>query len=280
MNWQYTPYLFPVLGAGAISTTLAVIASRKRTSVSALPFMAMMIAVAYWSFCYAIELSSTQLATKVLWSKIMYPGIAITPATWLIFALYQTGRGHWFTRRNWWWWTIEPIAVIALAWTNNAHRMIWTDNRLVQEGGIVVQVVDHGPLFWVHAVYSYVGIALGSFFLIKDALGAGGLLRSQTWLMLVAISAPWIGNALYLSGLSPSNLDLTPFAFTLTGLGLAAALFRFGLLEIVPIARSRVVDTISDGVLVLDSDHRLVDINPAAAAVIGRPISELIGQPS
>ena len=56
----------------------------------------------------------------------------------------------------------------------------------------------------------------------------------------MGVLMPWVGNALYISGLSP-HLDLTPFGFTLTGLAGAWGLFGAQLLDIVPVARDTTI---------------------------------------
>ncbi len=45
-------------------------------------------------------------------------------------------------------------------------------------------------------------------------------------------------------------------------------LFRFHLLEIVPIAHSQLVESLQDGVVVLDVENRIIDINPAAQKIL------------
>jgi len=100
------------------------------------------------------------------------------------------------------------------------------------------------------------------------------------WLLLGAL-VPWVSNGLYLAGLNPlAPLELTPFAFLVTGLVITWAVFRFHLLESVPVARARVIEEIEEGMLVLDGDNRIVDINPAACQIIGRSARESIGQPA
>ena len=107
------------------------------------------------------------------------------------------------------------------------------------------------------------------------------LYRRQAGVLLLGALAPWVGNALYISGLGPfPHLDLTPFAFTLTGLAAAWGLFRFRLLDIVPVARDAVIESMSDGVIVLDLQNRVADLNPVAQRIIGRSAAEAIGQPA
>ncbi len=84
---------------------------------------------------------------------------------------------------------------------------------------------------------------------------------------------------LRISGLNPfPHLDPTNFAFTLSGLAVAWALFRFRLLDIVPVARDKVIESMGDGVIVLDVQNRVRDINPAAEKLIGVDGKSAIGQ--
>src|SRR5205085_12040664 len=105
--------------------------------------------------------------------------------------------------------------------------------------------------------------------------------RGQIGALLIAVAIPWIANALTIFGWSPfPRLDLTPFAFTITGIAMASSLFRFRLLDIRPIARAVLIENMNDIVLVLDEQNRIVDFNPAAQRALGRTPSELVGQPA
>jgi PAS domain S-box-containing protein len=68
-----------------------------------------------------------------------------------------------------------------------------------------------------------------------------------------------------------------PFGFSLMGLAFAWALFRHRLLDLVPIARHTMVESMADGMIVLDGRDRIVDLNPAAEALLGRR-EETIGR--
>jgi PAS domain S-box-containing protein len=105
--------------------------------------------------------------------------------------------------------------------------------------------------------------------------------RGQAGVLVVSWAVPLIGNALYLSKVSPfPNLDLTPFAFTLAGLLWAWGLFHYHLLDIVPVAREAIIESMSDAVIVLDARGRIVDVNPAAERILRRRAAEVIGQPA
>jgi PAS domain S-box-containing protein len=105
------------------------------------------------------------------------------------------------------------------------------------------------------------------------------LYRQQAGLLLIGVLAPWISNSIYIFGLSPvPNLDLTPFAFTISVVAFGWSLFQFRLLDLVPIARRAVVEGMSDGVIVLDTQNRIVDLNPAAQQIINHDAAQAIGK--
>jgi hypothetical protein len=64
----------------------------------------------------------------------------------------------------------------------------------------------------------------------------------------------------------------------LTGAVLVWGIFRFRLLDLAPIARSSVLATIQDGVLVLDPYRRVVNLNPAGQRALGVSATEAVGQ--
>jgi PAS domain S-box-containing protein len=99
-------------------------------------------------------------------------------------------------------------------------------------------------------------------------------------MLVIAVMLPWIGNVMYLFDLTPwPGFDLTPIAFTLSAVFVLLDLFRYQFLDLLPVARDVVIDSMSDLVIVLDSQWRVVDLNSAARASIDRTPDEVIGKP-
>jgi PAS domain S-box-containing protein len=75
---------------------------------------------------------------------------------------------------------------------------------------------------------------------------------------------------------------LIPYLFPIAvSLGIAVfawRLFRYGLFDIVPIARDRVIENMRDGIIVIDHRNRVVDINRSAFALLPRGTSEVVGR--
>ena len=284
MYWQFTPYVFPVILAVAISAALAIFALRRRPTPGATSFSLLMFAVAEWALGYALELVSPGLPAKLFWDNVSWLGAVVTPAAWFAFTLAYTDRGRWLTRRNVAILTIEPLIILLLVWTNPLHGLVNSHVALNTKGPFSALVFTYGAAFWVDIAYSYLLLLSGAFFivsLIHSFIRSTSLYKGQAVALLVALVAPWVGNALTIFGWSPfPSLDLTPFAFTITGIAMASSLFRFRLLDIRPIAREVLIENMRDVVLVVDEQNRIVDLNRAAQQVLGHSVSELIGQPA
>jgi len=280
MLWQATPYTFLLFAVAVMSASLAFFAWRRRPAPGAIPLALLMLAVTEWSLGYALRLASADVPTKILWTKVRYVGIVIVPAAWLAFALEYTGRGEkWLTRRNVTLLAIEPLVTLLLAWTNELHGLIWPSIGLERDGSLLVWSVTHGVAFWGHAAYSYLLLLLGAFLLIRSLIRSPHLYRRQALALLIGALAPLVGNVLSTFDLIPTPLDLTPFAFAAAGLMMSLGLFRFRLLDIVPVAHEFIVESASDGMVVVDTQNRIVSLNPAAQGIIDCTASEVIGQP-
>jgi len=269
MSYQFTFNMLPLVIAAAISGTLAGYTWRNRKTPGALAFSALLIILFQWIVSYIFQLAATNLPLKIIWQNITFIGVVATPVAWFIFALEFTGRRAWINRQRLILLSILPFITIIIVFTNSLHGLFRASLRLAAEGGYILLQTENGPWFWVHAAYTYTLIMIGLILIIRALLRWPPAYRVQMILILLATLAPLISNVLVVFSLVPTLLDLTPFAFTITGMGMAYALFRHRLLDIAPIARDIVIDGMKDGMIVLDANGRIVDINPAAQNIIG-----------
>src|SRR5436305_6504313 len=283
MYWQFTPFALPEILAGCVTTWLAIISWRRRSAPGALPFIIILLAATEYSLGYAVQLGSPDLSTAIFWNNVQWPGAVVLPLAWLAFTLQYTGRTRWLTRRTMVLLSIVPLITLLLIWTNGEHGLMYSNARLDGSVPFAGLVEMYGLLYWVFIGYAYVLLVCGAVLMglfIRTLMRSSSPYRGQIAAVLIAVIAPWIGNVISLFGTRPLNLlDLTPYAFTITGLAMAWSLFRFRLLDVVPVARNTVIDNMSDAVIVLDQHDHMTDLNPAAQLLLGRPLSELVGQP-
>jgi len=282
MNWQYTPYT-PFLAASVlISLVLAVYMWRQRRAPFAAPIALLMALVALWSFGYILEISAPTLEQKIFWAKIEYIGIAFMPLVWLAIALSYTGSTRWLRGRRLALLAIVPVLTVLSAFTNAQHHLLWRTIELetfdLARGSYHFFSATYGVWFWINLVYSYIFLLIGTIIFVRAVLRSQGLFRGQMVTLVVGALLPWISNILYLTKLNPfPGLDLTPFSFAFTGIALTVGLFRFGLFRIAPVAHDTLFASMAYGVLVLDESYRILDMNPAAGAMLDRQPRGAVG---
>jgi PAS domain S-box-containing protein len=280
MQFQYSPYILPLVGAALISIWAIIYTWPRRTVSGAPSLIIMAAAITIWLLGYALEIAGVDLSTKLLWGKVQYIGIAFVPLTFMFFSLYHYRQGNRLQPLAILALLVIPLITIALAFTTETNHLIWQEFHVKSTNNFSALAVSYGPWFWIHSAYSYLLLLAGTIIVVRSMFKSRGLYRGQAVALIVCVLAPWIGNALYLSGLSPiPNLDLTPFSFTISVACLVWGIFGFRLVDLSPIARDLVVEGMREGMLVVDTHGRIMDINPAAGRMIGVPAAQAIGRP-
>ena len=275
----YILYLSSLILSTILATALAIYFWRHRHLTGATPAAWMMLAAGIFAFGYLLQLISTELSGQIFATNIQYVGIVALPVAWFAFSLRYTGHDKWLTSRALLLLAIIPSVTAILAWTNSFHGLMWHGRHLESSGPFVVIAKTYGLWFWVHTSYSYVLIILGMVALVQRLFRTPRLYREQSIALMISVVVPLGWNVVYVFNLAPLyRIDLTPSAFTVSGLALAWGLFRLRLFDIIPIAREMVIEGMSDGIIVLDTQSRLVDMNLNAERIIGYPMSKAIGQ--
>jgi diguanylate cyclase (GGDEF)-like protein len=236
------------------------------------------VCVCFWAAGQFAGSLTTDLELKVLAAKAQYFGIAFLPLAWFSFAMTHARRQRALPTQALALLGAIPVATLLLAWTNEWHRLVWLDVQLVHGGGYVGFAARYGPWFQVHVVYSYALIFIATVILSWEFSRSGAFRRP----LAAAIGAPLIvgaTNLLYLSSYNPAPwFDPTVLGFALAALVLKDGVIRIGLLESAPTMRNRIVELLSDGVVIVDRKGRIHDINPAGAAILGLALDETLSR--
>lgn len=231
----------------------------------------LMVGIAIWCTGYAMELLYNDLQQKILWAKIQYFGIVVIPATWLLLIMQYVGKERWVNKKTILLLSIEPLITLYLLWSR--QNLIWEKINVIDYGVYSLLSFEYGAWAIVHAVYSYLLILFAISILFQVLLYAPYIYRKQVILLLIAVFAPIFGNMLYVIDLT--QLDLTPFAFLISGLSLTYNFLHYKLLTIKPIALDYLVNQLIDGIVVIDNFNRIIMANPSAENLFGE---KLIGK--
>lgn len=277
MDWPQAPHTVMLATSAAISAGLAAYAWRSRATPGARPFSVMMGALAWWCLALLVQVASDGFAAKMVWLKVQYLGVVVVPYAWLLFALAYAGRDNPFGTTSRAVLGLTAATTVALALTNEAHGLLWSRAWLDEAGPSPMVVTAKGPWFWVHVAYAYTLLAVGTLVLAPRAAAASSLYRGQALALLAGVIAPWLANVVFLLGLT--RRDGTPFALTLSGLAFGWGLFRYRLLDLVPLARDAVLDGMDAAMLVADARGRVVDVNASGRRLLGPDTGEPVGRP-
>jgi PAS domain S-box-containing protein len=275
------PYALPLLISAAVSCSIVYHAWRRRTVPGAIPLLVMSYGVIHWSLCATVSLYQTDLRTLILISDIQGVAHAVVPPAWMVFAMRYTRCDRWLSRRTLALLAIEPILFETLLWTDQWHGLMRIANWLQPGEPVPVHYSTFGIGYWGHVVYVYTLVLIGTVLIIRELVHSyHHLYRGQVAALCVTVSAPWIANMIQLMNLAVPfpYIMLTPLAFGVSNMALAWGFFRYRLLDVVPIAREAVLDSMRDGVVVLDRQGHIVDLNPAAQQMIGQSADRAVGQ--
>jgi signal transduction histidine kinase len=151
---------------------------------------------------------------------------------------------------------ILPTLSCGAVLTNDLHHMFAVSgipslNRL-------------GICFYVHAVGSYLYILSGAALLANYGIKQDKPLREQAFLLLAAGLIPAGLNFPFLLRANPSeSFNLAVFGFDIGSVLLLIGIYRYKLLDIVPIALRKIVDQMGEAIVVLDTANRIIEFNYA-----------------
>ncbi|WP_440945753.1 histidine kinase N-terminal 7TM domain-containing protein [Methanosarcina sp. T3] len=267
--------------SGLISTLLA-IRAYKAFNYRNLPFskhfVIIMLCMALWSVNYAFEIGSMDIEYKYLFARLQYLGIAFAPVAWFLFAAEYSGVCRQLARRYEKPLFIFPIVAILLMLTNSIHGLYFEGYYLDFTGGFPLLVFKHGAFFWIFYIYSFVLIFAGIFFFFRQFVRLTAPYGTQAAIALSAACVPVLGNILHISDIGPFEFfDPTPFSFAITGLILFWGTIEHEFLNIIPVARQSVIESMNDGYIVVDLSNSVVDINKAALELAGKGRKEALG---
>lgn len=276
MTFQFHAYVV-VLVVSALTTLITSIIILRRDVPGSLALGGVLLGTFVWSGAYAMSRSLIELDEKIFWLKIMTFGVLTIPTLFLVFTAQITHRENWLTTSSLLILSIEPLVLLALIWFG--PHLVFDKIELESRGGFTSLNIIRGPAYWVNIFYSYAIVLLAFFILGAACVRASPFFKRQYLVILLASTLPFAASVFTQMGYTGlDDLDIAPVSFGISSVIYAYAVFRHQFMDLLPVARGHLIENMGDGVLVLDEQGRIVDINPAMQNFIeGEPVS-LIGQ--
>ncbi|MFA6809045.1 MAG: histidine kinase N-terminal 7TM domain-containing protein, partial [Eubacteriales bacterium] len=276
MQFHYIPYIWPLVISAVVSLSLGLYAFLVRRNVKGTTsFILSMFVVTIWSLANALEMAGTDFATKLFWANIQYFAYCYSPVALLALCMQFTGYDRWIRNKKIFWVAVIPMIVFLLVWTDRTYGLIRYDMHLDYSGPFTVITKKYGPVFYIHMLYSHSVNIAALVLTIMAMFSKNKVHRKQAAALFTGIILIILPNLMYILGLSPvEKFDLTPVFFGPAGLIIAWGIYRYRLFDIVPLARATLVETMDTGVMVMDLQGRVLDINPAFRRIVELNISK------
>lgn len=260
-----------MIGSAFMAALLAAYCWRRRTVAGGLWFAATLVSIAAWAFFAGLSDMALVPAAKILFCKLCYLGVATLATLWFIFAVRYSGRDAWLKGPVFLLFWVIPALVLTAAFTNEHHHLLWRSITPVPGTGGTFFRYEFGPVVFLNMAYSYLLLLTGMLILIRTSIISQKLFARQTLALLMAVVIPWACNVGYVTGLFPSGLDATPLGFMAAAGLVACSLFRYQLLDLLPVAHDTLFSVMSDGVVVVDRLNRIMEVNTAARDFFNLP---------
>ena len=236
------------------------------------------IALALWTFFYAMITLAPLLESKRLWLKLENIGIVTTPVLWFLFTISYTKQNKWVNKAVLALLFIVPAITLTLLFSERWFHLYYVSTTPVGET-LGPLSVEGNTWYYVQMIYSYMLIVIGIGILLRHLFIFRDIYRRRAITLLVAFIIPVLLNIFYHAGgnlfSTYTSFDLTPISFTLTAILISFAIFRQKLFEVTPIARHIILEHIVEMVLVVNENDRVLDANQAAAYWLNTPIEEM-----
>ncbi|MBN2049410.1 MAG: hypothetical protein JW760_03115, partial [Spirochaetales bacterium] len=246
-------------------TGLALFIFRRKLLIGSNLFTFLSLSLAVYSLGAAMQPLLHNLAWMLFWNNFIYLGMVWIGPLWLLLALeysgFDTGTKPGIVVAL----SLIPLATLILKYHPETSRLIYPEVGINENDLIWVIYFTRGPWYWVHVTHTILSVLVGDILIIKVFFQATPGFRRQGSCMLAASAIPFLSLLLYIPGNLLHGMDLIPLGFTITAVFLALGLFRYDLFNNKPVSWESIVQAAGTGIIVLDGNSNLVEMNTAAA---------------
>jgi two-component system, NtrC family, sensor histidine kinase HupT/HoxJ len=152
-------------------------------------------------------------------------------------------------KKQYYWLFVFPVIHLLMIYTDDYNDWFFSDN-------------GYGLMFYVHTFYSYFLLLMAIVYFAKFINKNTGLVSKQGLWFIIGISVPIAINVMNVFvRMDEGKEDTTPIAFTVTVFLIWYATFKYDLFKALPIAHRIILDHISDGFVMLNSNYEIVETN-------------------
>jgi diguanylate cyclase (GGDEF)-like protein len=242
-------------------------------------FCLLMTAMIFHSVGYAFELLSDSVNTMNFWIRVEYIGASFYPFLIMMFTREYTEETSFAGRFVMTLVLMVNVITLILVYTNNYHFLYYSSVSVDYSPGFPILVLQKGIWYQIQVLFLCFSIIYSITVLVIKLKRTSGSYRNKVLLLLMGVTSPVVTMLLYLLGLGPVYLDMTPFSYFIMSICITIGLFRYDMLILNPITYEKIFQSINEAVLVVDSNDVLVGFNNVSKEFFPSLSNMKIGQP-
>ena len=273
MVWQGSPYsisyiiLISLLSIGFLKSLFARL-FKKRDWIIIL--LLILFCCIFWLAANFLSQGFIESTLKYNLYKSHYIISYFIPLLWFIFVLIYTGQKKFIKLKYIMPLSIIPFLTMILTVTNQYHFLIMRSVDFdYYKGYYLIKNIYFG--YWENFVslpYGFLLIIASSILLIKNSFKVSNNFKWQPITFLFIILIPVAVSILTIFNLLPlNNFEIIPAAF---GISIIIIIFILVYSEaggIVPLARERIIESLTEGIIIVDCSNIVVDFNKRAGKI-------------
>jgi two-component system cell cycle response regulator len=216
-----------------------------------------------WPLCQFISQTISSHTYKMFYLLTAYAGLSLLGVGWFVFIVFLTGESSRLRKGRLFLIALPAMISVSLVVTNPQGRFLQINDQLES-----AKQLQHGSLYWVMIIqlllYLAVSVALMAVKLrSSESEWQRTLIRTAfngiTMLLLFSLADLYIN--LFHVEYVPRYIPLVSIGMTAAALYLVHAIGRNRVFDIIKSVQRDVINTMALGVIVLDENHRIIEIN-------------------
>ncbi|MCU4973262.1 ATP-binding protein [Halobacteria archaeon AArc-m2/3/4] len=235
-----------------------------RRKTGAVVLLCYIFAGVVWSATQLANITIDDPAVSLALLRIWFLGIAFGSVALFVFALQYTGREQYLGSTTYLALSIYPVYLFLFVFVDPGEYFFET---IESDPTTVLGIVpEYGIAIVPHLIAAYSLTAVSVLMFVDMYYRTPSLYRGQSLAVIGGSLLPAAGTLPLVFGLV--EFDPAPIVIPIASGLFTVAIVRYRLIDLVPIARDRVLETVNDGVFVIDRGDRLVDVNPEGRRIL------------
>lgn len=277
--FQFFPHVSIIIVSFLLTFFVSIYAYKYKENLGVKEFILAMSAGSFWILCQCLELMATDFTIKYIFSSILYIGSGMAVFSYFLLSLCFTGKSHLLKMKHKVIMIIMFLIFFILIITDIKFGLMRTNFGMDTSNNPYVITKNYSTLYPVYMLYVHSMTLFSIIILFISSIKGDKLYRRQAAILCVGLVIIVASSIIYSADVfGEMRFDSTPSIF-----GVAVSIYFFGiykhkLFSIIPVSRNILVDIMDSGLLVIDKNNNIIDVNQKFLNIFELKVNEIVGK--